>query len=97
MARSSKYDVRTWGANKLIMMGLISESYYGRYQRRDFSKVTQTPEEKQAALAKAEAKRRRKGQKRYHDYVNCLFNSAIVKHSCRLHHWQTSVVTASPA
>lgn len=60
-------------------------------------KPPQTPEAKRTAIAKAEAKRRRKGQKRYHDYVNCLFNSAIVKHSCRLHHWQVSVVTASPA
>lgn len=44
-----------------------------RHYRR--GKRLQTPEEKQAALAKAEAKRRRKGHKRYRDYSRCqLFN-----------------------
>lgn len=75
MSRSSKYDVRKWCARMLITMGLITESHYGRYQRRDFSRVKQTPEEKQAALAKAEAKRERKCAKRYRDYSRCqLFN-----------------------
>lgn len=44
-----------------------------RHYRR--GKRLQTPEEKQAALAKAEAKRERKRAKRYRDYSRCqLFN-----------------------
>lgn len=72
--------------SKMLLIGAIAnaamltsdrarnnESSEVRHYRR--GKRLQTPEEKQAALAKAEAKRECKRAKRYRDYSRCqLFN-----------------------
>ncbi len=74
--------------------GSQDESAMVRHYRR--GKRLQSPEEKQAALDKAEAKRQRKSAKRYNDWTECLFSNPI-NHLKPLCHWQTSVATASPA
>ena len=85
-----------YGIAGLTQMGFVTPNEYGKFRKKNFSKVKQTPEAKQAVLAKAERKRERKRTKRFANYKRCLFSSSIIWKN-GLHHWQISERTASPA